>query len=193
MKRVERSEILPLGEYEVVREHFRRRVIEEKGRRRVFLGDRMSAVFENHDSVLLQIQEMLRTERITREDAVVHELDTYNSLVPGADELSVTLFVEIADREERERTLVALAGLEEHVALEVDGVEVRAVGEARDGAAVGRTTAVHYLKLSLPSELAARMRTRDIAAVSLKIDHPAYPVATSLSKQTVAELASDLS
>ena len=35
MKPVERSEILGLGEYEKVREHFRTRVIQEKKTRRV--------------------------------------------------------------------------------------------------------------------------------------------------------------
>ena len=56
-------------------------------------------VFENHDTVLLQIQEMLRTERITAEAGILHELETYNELVPGPGELSATLFVEIADRD----------------------------------------------------------------------------------------------
>lgn len=193
MKRVERSEILSLGEYETVREPFRRRVIEEKRRRRVAIGGEMSAVFENHDTVLLQIQEMLRTERITREDAVRHELDTYNELVPSDDELSMTLFVEIADRDTRERRLVELAGLEESVALEIDGVSIPAKGEARDGARAGRTTAVHYFRLTLPSGAAARLRTRDVTDVALAVNHPAYSVRVPLSRETVAELASDLS
>ncbi|MBM4359419.1 MAG: DUF3501 family protein [Deltaproteobacteria bacterium] len=192
MRRVERSEILPLGEYETVREPFRRRVIDAKSRRRVRLGDKVSAVFENHDSVLLQIQEMLRTERITREDGIAHELETYNELIPRDDELSLTLFVEIPEREERERMLVALAGLEESVLLEVDGASIRAVGEARDGARAGRTTAVHYFKFRFPRELASRLRTRDVHSVSLQIEHPAYRVATPLAKETVVELASDL-
>src|SRR5690349_291735 len=65
MKPVERTEILDLGSYERVREHFQRRVIAEKRARRVALGPNMTVLFENHDTVLLQIQEMLRTERIT--------------------------------------------------------------------------------------------------------------------------------
>ena len=47
------------------------------------MGDKASAVFENHDTVLLQIQEMLRTERISREAAIQHEIDTYNEHFPG--------------------------------------------------------------------------------------------------------------
>src|ERR1700733_11761094 len=100
MRPIERGEILGLAEYEQVRERFRTRVIEQKKRRRVQVGPKTSAVFENRDTVLLQIQEMLRTERITRPAAVQHELDTYNELVPAADELSCTLMIEIPDRAE---------------------------------------------------------------------------------------------
>ena len=121
MKKVERNELLPLGDYEAVRGPFRNRVIAEKKRRRVKLGEHMSVVFENHDTVLLQIQEMLRTERISKEAAIAHELNTYNELVPDDDELSMTLFIEIVDKAERERMLKALAGMETQVFIEADG------------------------------------------------------------------------
>src|SRR5579863_1967997 len=112
MKAIERGEILGLAEYEAVREHFRSRVIEEKKLRRLAVGPRASVVFENRDTVLLQVQEMLRTERITRPAAVQHELDTYNELIPGAGEVSCTLMVEIPEKDEREAFLVAAKGLE---------------------------------------------------------------------------------
>src|SRR5271168_3775318 len=105
MKPVQRNEILPIGEYELVRPHFRARVIEEKKARRLQVGEHLSAVFENHDSVLLQIQEMLRTERITAEAAIAHEIETYNELVPARGQVSLTLFVEIPDKETRDRML----------------------------------------------------------------------------------------
>jgi Protein of unknown function (DUF3501) len=56
MKRVERNELLGLGPYEEIRERFRSRMMEQKARRRLDLGPHMSMVFENHDTVLLQIQ-----------------------------------------------------------------------------------------------------------------------------------------
>src|SRR5579872_7468158 len=88
MKRIDPGEILGLAPYEQVRDKFRARVIAEKKARRVQLGPVVSLLFENHDTVLLQIQEMLRTERITRPAAIQHEIDTYNELVPGPNELS---------------------------------------------------------------------------------------------------------
>src|SRR5262249_45348224 len=151
---------------------FRARVIEEKRRRRVALGAHLSAVFENRDTVLLQIQEMLRTERITSEPAVQHEIETYNDLLPGSGQLSVTLFVEVPDKAERDRLLVELAGLEDAVGLEIDGQLQRATGK-REGAVPDRTTAVHYLKIALTPEAAARLAERS-ATAALVVDHPAY-------------------
>lgn len=192
MRLVQRSEILPLGDYEAVRPRFRARVMAEKARRRARLGEHLSVLFENHDSVLLQVQEMLRTERITSEAGVAHELETYNELVPGPDELSLTLFVEIPDAALRERMLRELSLLEEHVWLEVDGARFAFVGE-REGreARAQRTTAVHYLKAKLSPE-AARALCGGVAEASLVVDHPAYPARAELSRDTLAALAEDL-
>src|SRR5580698_3570906 len=98
MKPIDREEILPLAEYERVREPFRSRIIAEKKRRRIQVGPKATAVFENRDTVLLQIQEMLRTERITRPAAVAHEIETYNEMIPGPDELSCTVMIEIIEK-----------------------------------------------------------------------------------------------
>lgn len=191
MRTIERSEILPLGEYEQIRERFRARVVAEKRLRRVKLGDQMSAVFENRDTVMLQIQEMLRTERITSESGIAHEIETYNDLLPGADGLSMSLFVEIPSKEERDRRLVELAGLERHVWLEVDGARFAAEGK-REGADEGRTTAVHYLKFALSPEAAAALRERKVGAAALVVDHPRYAARGELEKATLASLAADL-
>ncbi|MSP23725.1 MAG: DUF3501 family protein [Myxococcales bacterium] len=191
MLKVDRSELLPIGEYENIREHFRRRIIAEKQHRRASVGPHISVTFENHDTVLLQIQEMLRTERITKEAAIQHELDTYNELVPGPAQLSMTLFVEIPEQAERDRMLVALAGLESSVFLEVDGVLVAAHSSERDGAEPGRTTAVHYFLVELPADQAASLAGRE-PPVALVVDHPAYRHRADLPPNVVAQLAGDL-
>jgi hypothetical protein len=188
-KKVERGEILPIADYETIRERFRARVIAEKKARRIALGEHMSAVFENHDTVLLQIQEMLRTERITRESSVQHEIDTYNELVPGPDELSATLFVEIPDAELREKMLVEMAGLESTFFLEVDGVKYPARSETR-GVLPDRTTAVHYVKFPLGPVGAAAFKRG--AKALLGADHPKYRATTELAPESKSSLAEDL-
>lgn len=190
MTPVQRSEILPLGEYEQIRPHFRARVVAAKKPRRVVLGDRMSAVFENRDSVLLQIQEMLRTERITAEEGILHEIATYNELLPDEGQLSLTAFVEIPSKEERDRVLQELEGLERSIALEVDGARFAAKGDPRE-VLEGRTTAVHYLKVALSPEAIAAIRG-ETAAVAVVVDHPRYQARGELTRDGVRSLAGDL-
>jgi hypothetical protein len=194
MKKVERSELLGLAEYEQIRPQFRARIIEDKKERRVFVGDEISVVFENHDTALFQIQEMLRTERITKESAILHELETYNELVPGDAELSATMFVEIADAATRERRLIELAGLEAKIALEVLGTKITARNETR-GVLSDRTTAVHYIKFPLGKELAARWaaRAKDAEGTMFFIlEHPKLSVKKEIPAVTARSLADDL-
>ena len=198
MKPVERGEVLGLADYETIRDRFRARVIEEMKSRRVKLGDQASCVFENHDTVLMQIQEMLRTERITREAAVLHEIATYNELIPGPHELSATALIEIDDKEVRDRFMREAAGLDKTFFLEVDGE--RCPGK-HDAARFDpeRTTAVHYLKFVLgeKSETAlrdvlAKKRTPAEVVVSLGVDHPYYRASVNLPPALVLSLAEDL-
>src|SRR5450432_3242557 len=92
-------DIKNIYEYEKGREEFRRSVIAAKRDRRISVGPSMSFVFENRTTVLFQIQEMVRIERIVNEDAVQHEIDTYNKLLPTDHELSATMLIEITDKE----------------------------------------------------------------------------------------------
>ncbi len=155
------------------------------------LGEHLAVTFENRDSVLLQIQEMLRTERITSEPAIAHEITTYNDLVPGEDELSVTLWVQIPDKPLRDRLLVELAGLEDTVRVDVDGKSFEVKGPRPDGYMAGRTTAVHYLKAKLTPEAAAAIKAKT-AKVTLSVEHPGHPARVELERATIAKLAEDL-
>ncbi len=189
MKRVERSELLDLAAYEEIREPFRRRIVELKRSRRVAIGSNMTLLFENKDTVLLQIQEMLRTERITKESAILHELETYNELVPGDAELSATAFLEYPDKQERDRRLVELAGIEDRFYVEAGGERCRAPGEPR-GERPNRTTAVHYLKFPLRAAALATIRERR-GPVTVGVEHAALSAEGELSAETLRSLAGD--
>lgn len=198
MKTVQRAEVMGIADYETIRDHFRARVIQEKKARRVFLGDHASCLFENHDSVLLQIQEMLRTERITREAAILHEIETYNELIPKEHELSATILVEFEDKDARDKFLVDAAGLERTFAMKVDGAVCAGKVDSR-GVDATKTTAVHYVKFDLVPD--AEQRLRDILAkkaqpsevvVELVSTHPVYTHSVTLPPALVQSLAEDL-
>jgi len=59
-------------------------ILAMKKRRRVHVGPKLTFLFENADTVRYQVQEMMRVERMVKESAIQHELDTYNELL-GTD------------------------------------------------------------------------------------------------------------
>jgi Protein of unknown function (DUF3501) len=189
MKPVERSEILDLGAYEQIREQYKTRVIADKRARRVALGPNMTVLFENHDTVLFQIQEMLRTERISSESAIRHEIETYNELVPSESELSATIFVEYDDRDERERMLEKLAGLEDKFYVLVAGERFAVKPDTRNDRS-DRTLAVHYVKF--PLSAAARAAVGAKKPLRLGVDHAAYRAEVELPAPLVARFAEEL-
>ncbi len=189
MNLVTRGELLGLAEYEQIREPFRQRIMAMKQARRIALGSNMTVVFENHDTALYQIQEMLRTERITAEKAILHELETYNELVPGPHELSATIFIEYPEREQRERMLSALAGVETAFFMRIAGERLAVLPDKR-GTETDRTIAVQYVKfpLTTSAEVALRGGETDI---SLGVEHEAYRVEIVLARATLSSLSDD--
>ena len=82
------------------------------------MGDNISLVFENRDTVIFQIQEMLRAERITDLDKIREEIAVYNELIPNPGELSATMFFEIEDQTHLRDELLKFLGIDEAVSLE---------------------------------------------------------------------------
>ena len=144
--------------------------------------------------MLLQIQEMLRTERITREAAIQHEIDTYNELIPGKDELFATVMIEIADKDEREAFLARRAGSRSTWRSWWTASGSRATWEkARE--LEDRASAVHYLHFSLSPKAAApsAREEEDARGSTSLVDHPAYAARATLSRRRpLASLAEDL-
>jgi hypothetical protein len=191
MNKVQRNELLPFAEYEQIRPHFRGRMIEQKRRRRIVIGEHMSMTFENHDSALLQVQEMLRTERISDEKAIAHELQTYNELVPPPGGLCGTLFIEYDDKAERARMLASFASLRESVFLVIGTHKTRASFSTHFGEELDRLPAVNYLTFPVGKEHAPSLLDDKVPA-AIEITHPEYRVQAPLSRELREELATDL-
>ena len=153
MKRVELSDILSLESYEQRREALRQLVLEVKRPRRVHLAGVLTFLFENTLTVRYQIQEMLRTERITRESDVLHEIETYNELLGDDGELGCTLLIELPDAEERREKLTRWRELPEHVYLRTeDGKLVRPRFDERQRGEA-RLSSVQYLKFAVDGKV----------------------------------------
>jgi hypothetical protein len=147
------------------------------------VGDTLTFLFENRETVLLQIQEMIRTERIVDEDKTGEELATSNALVPDAGELSATLFIEIANiarmsTEQMRAAVNRFQGLEAAVRLEGGGGRIPGRfegGHAREEKMAG----LQFVRFSVPAA-ARRALGEPAQPARLVVDHPNYKATAHL-------------
>lgn len=187
------DDIADLRAYERERPQFARRVMELKTRRRVGVGPIVTFVFENRDTIRFQVQEMARVEKLITDESIQTELDIYNPLIPEANQLSATLFVELTSADALREWLPRLVGIERAARLRLaDGTEVAALVEEQHESSLTRddvTSTVHYVRWQLTAE---QVETFATSAVFLAIDHPAYRHQTLLSEDNRRELLADL-
>jgi hypothetical protein len=125
---------------------------------------------------------MIRAERMTREEDIRHELETYNELLGAKGELGVSLLIEITDPAERDRRLREWLALPEHLYLKLaDGRKVRARFDPRQ---VGdeRLSSVQYLKFDVGGEV----------PVAAGTDLPGFSVEAPLDGEQREALRADL-
>jgi Protein of unknown function (DUF3501) len=182
MRKVSRDEVRKPAEYTVHRENFRRAVLEQKDKRRIHVGSFLTFLFENHDTVLYQIQEMLRAENITSEPEIQHEMDTYNELLGEKSELGCTLLIEIDDPAKRAELLARWRDLPNTLYIETQGgkrvpaqFDSRQVGQ-------GRISSVHYLKFKVGDQVPAKVGC----------SHPDIAAEAVLTPEQAAALCRDL-
>jgi uncharacterized protein DUF3501 len=190
MQPIRLDELLGRERYGAERDAIRRRLIAHKRPRRVAVGDRLTFVFEDRATIWYQIQEMCWVENVTDLDALRHELEVYNALLPGPSELSATLLVEVEDQTRVREELQALIGIDEHVTLEVgDAAAVAAAFEAGRQTAE-RLSAVQYVRFPLGA--AARDALAAGAALALAVAHPRYRARVVLPDEARRVLAADV-
>jgi hypothetical protein len=189
MRKVVIDDIVGLAAYEKVRQDFRRRIIELKQKRRISLGDRVSLVFENRDTVIFQIQEMLRVERMNDLDKIRQEIAIYNQLIPDSRELSATLFLEIEEQTRLREELMKFRAIEEAIFLRIDPHRVPArfePGRSKED----KISAVQYVRFRFDDQALESFVSG--AKTELVIDHRNYQAAVVLQPETQRSLAEDL-
>ena len=182
MKPVDRSELLDYVTYGEQREGIRTSALRAKSVRRILVGEHFTFLFENHETVRYQVQEMMRIERIVKADDIQHELDTYNELLHPKGSIGCTLLVGIDDEGDRDVKLQAWLGLNEHIYAKLpDGSRVGPTWDARQ---VGedRLSSEQYLTFELGTE----------APIAMGIGMPGIEAETTLSDGQREALQSDL-
>jgi hypothetical protein len=191
LRQITPADLIPDADYSAERRERRLALLPVKRLRRVELGPFCMIHFENYDTMLFQVQEMLLTEKGGAEQ-VPDELAAYNPLIPQGHELVATIMLEIEDPVRREQILARLGGVEDAFFIQV-GAE-RAVGvpegDVERTREDGKTSSVHFLRFPLTAEQIARFRD-PATQIMVGCAHEAYSHLAGLTPATRAELAKD--
>ena len=174
MDKISKDSLMTLEAYAKSRKDFRAKVIAHKKNRTVHLGEHVTLIFEDELTIRYQVQEMLRVERIFKEDGIQGELDAYNPLIPDGRNFKATMMIEYEDEKERRAALALLKGVEEKTWVRVEGcAPVYAIAdEDLDRETEEKTSSVHFLRFELSDEMAEALKYG--MTLSIGVDHPHY-------------------
>ncbi|MBX7184721.1 MAG: DUF3501 family protein [Vicinamibacteria bacterium] len=197
MRKIELKDIRNIAEYEKVREAMRAEIIALKKNRRLEVGPNLSLVFENRQTVLFQVHEMVRTERLVDDRKIQDEIDAYQNLIPGPGELSATLFIEIPGIAEMPHDK-AIEAVNHFQGFDAGGI-VLVAGPGRAAAVFEagfssdeKMAAVQYLKFPIDASMREALGNPG-SEVRLHADNGRYRAEVPVGEGTRQELLRDLS
>jgi len=174
MPAIQRDSLMTLEAYAKARKEYRARVIPHKKTRTVHLGEHVTLMFEDEQTMRYQIQEMLLSEKAFQEEAIQDELDVYNPLVPDGSNWKATMLIEYPDVAERKAALAKMIGIKDHVWIGIaDQPHVYAIAdEDLERSNKEKTSSVHFLRFELTAPM--KRALKDGAVLSADMDHPNY-------------------
>ena len=189
---ISRDKLLSLEAYAKTRVPSRPAFIAHRKLRSVQLGEHLNLQFEDEQTVLRQIHEMLHIEKIFDEAGIESEIEAYAPLVPDGSNWKATLLIEYPDPNERKRELGRLIGVEDRIYVEVEGHarSYAIADEDLDRETEEKTSAVHFLRFEFDKPTRDALRAG--AGARLGCDHTHYPAHVTIAPETLASLAGDL-
>jgi Protein of unknown function (DUF3501) len=189
MKTLDLSDIIPVAEYDKQRDARRKSAMELRARRLVQLGDKLALHFETRDTLIYQIQEMMRVENMTSVDAILEEIEVYGDMLPRDGTLSATLFIQLTSDADLRKWLPVFTKLEGNLALKIGKDEIQAQfepGRTRED----KTSSVHYIKFKLSKAQQKALASKPAEFVcTLKEYKQSSPVGDALREELLRDLA----
>jgi hypothetical protein len=176
------------GQYEAAREAARRHLADVRSHRRISIGDLVTLVFENRETVRGVVEEVVRAEHLSDSAAIAGEVEAFNAIIPAPGELSASLYLEVADPGDLAAVARSVEGVETTVFLEVGGRRVNGVCE--EVRVESEESAMYHLRFALGDDLTRAWR--DGAPVVAGCDHPACAGRVELRDDQREALAADL-
>ena len=151
---ITRNDLMSLEQYAEKRPVFRQEVLQHKKNRNVALGPNATLYFEDRLTLLYQIQEILRIEKVFEADGIIEELEAYNPMVPSGRNFKATFMIEYTDAVIRTAQLEKMIGIEDLVWMKVEGFEkVWAIAdEDLERSNATKTSAVHFMRFEISDE-----------------------------------------
>ena len=189
---IQRADLMSLEQYAEQRPAFREQVLAHKKHRQVALGPNATLYFEDRLTLLYQIQEMLRIEKVFEADGINEELDAYNPMVPDGSNFKATFMIEYADAVVRAAQLEKMIRIEDLVWMQVgDHEKIWSIAdEDLDRSNDTKTSAVHFLRFELGEALAAELKAG--ADWRIGVQHPIYTYDLAIEGATRESLLNDL-
>ena len=188
-----KSDIMPLDIYIKNRKELRKNIVSFKKNRRIALGPYATFYFENYETMLAQVQEMLYIEK-GGDEQLQDELTAYNPLIPNGKELTATLMFEIDNPVSRAAFLGKVGGIEQMVFMKVDGEIIKALPEkdVDRTSADGKASSVQFVHFNFSDEQIQKFKLKDIN-IELGMDHKEYSHTTKLTRENINSLLADFS
>ena len=192
-REIQKEDIMPLDVYIKNRKEIRKNIVNFKKDRRIALGPYATFYFENYETMLAQVQEMLYIEK-GGDEQLKDEIIAYNPLIPNGKELIATLMFEIDNPVSRAAFLGKVGGIEEKIFIKIDGEIVNAIPEqdVDRTSAEGKASSVQFLHFKFTNEQIQKFKL-DGAEVEIGIDHNEYSHTTKLSTLNLSSLSADFS
>lgn len=192
MRPLTKADLLAHDDYERQREAFRERIIALKRRRRISVGDLITLVFENRDTIQFQIQEMIRVEHIFDPQKVQAELDVYNALLPADGQLSATLFIEVTEQDRIRPILDLFQGIDRGEKVAIAAGPHVVYGEFEGGRSKeDKISAVHFVRFRTTAEFVKALGDERIP-VALTVHHGPYQARAVVPLEMRREWMEDL-
>ena len=192
MKKLIKSELYSLEDYAEIRPDFRKKIRAHKENRIVRIGDNVSLHFEDYQTMLYQVQEMLRAEKVFESVGIMEEIEAYNPLIPDGRNWKATMMIQFDEVEDRKNALAKMIGIERATWVQVDGYEkvFPITNEDLERETEEKTSSVHFLRFELSDEMAQAVKAG--SNINAGVDHAAYNQQLVLSDQLRNSLAQDL-
>ncbi len=167
-------------------------IFEVPGFRQLALGPNTTVYFEDRLTLLYQIQEMLRIEKIFEAEGINEELEAYNPLIPRGRNFKATYMIEYPDALVRAAQLEKMVGIEDLLWMQIgERDKIWSIAdEDMERSTENKTSAVHFLRFEIDDDSAQALKDGDNWVVG--VQHPVYTYQLEVEGETRRSLIKDL-